>query len=88
VPPGWKADLVNGDPAGFDSAASVPAIAGYPAVTVPVGLVELLPVGLTLIGPCLVGIDPAAGGGSGGAGYGALPDSDLPRAAAGLTGRR
>lgn len=50
MPPAWKIDLINGDPAGFDSAAAAPAIAGYPAVTVPLGLVEWLPVGLTVIG--------------------------------------
>ena len=50
MPPAWKTDLVNGDPDGFDSAAAAPAIAGYPAVTVPLGLVEFLPVGLTIMG--------------------------------------
>lgn len=50
MPPAWKTDLVNGDPDGFDSAAAAPAIAGYPAVTVPLGLVEFLPVGITIMG--------------------------------------
>jgi amidase len=48
--PSWKTDLTNGDPAGYDSAASAPSIAGYPAVTVPIGLVNQLPVGLTVMG--------------------------------------
>ena len=50
MPPAWKTDLVNGDPDGFASAAAAPAIAGYPAVTVPLGLVEFLPVGITIMG--------------------------------------
>jgi amidase len=39
-------DLVNGD-AGSGSSAGVPAIAGYPHVTVPMGAVAGLPVGLS-----------------------------------------
>jgi amidase len=49
-PPAWKADLVDGDPGGLYSAAQLPAVAGYPAVTVPVGLVAGLPVGVTAFG--------------------------------------
>ncbi|MGH9029053.1 MAG: amidase family protein, partial [Acidimicrobiales bacterium] len=48
--PAWKSDLVNGDPHGLYSSAQLPAVAGYPAVTVPVGLVGGLPVGLTIFG--------------------------------------
>jgi len=48
--PAWKTDLTNGDPSGFESAASAPSIAGYPAVTVPIGLVHLLPVAMTIMG--------------------------------------
>lgn len=48
--PAWQIDHVNGDTyAG--SSWSVPAIAGYPSLTVPVGEVSGLPVGLTLYGP-------------------------------------
>lgn len=47
-PPAWKSDLVLGDPAGLYSSSQLPAVAGYPAVTVPVGLVGGLPVGLAL----------------------------------------
>ena len=44
-------DLVNGD-AGFGPGdSSLPAIAGYPYITVPMGEVHGLPVGLSFIGP-------------------------------------
>lgn len=47
--PAWVTDLVNGDRfTGGDS--SWAAIAGYPHLTVPMGFVEQLPVGLSLIG--------------------------------------
>ena len=49
--PAWTSDLVNGDnfngSIGFGSPA---AIAGYPHLTVPMGGVEELPVGLSIIG--------------------------------------
>ena len=49
--PAWTSDLVNGDnfngSIGFGSPA---AIAGYPHLTVPMGGVEDLPVGLSIIG--------------------------------------
>mgnify|MGYP000698801572 CR=1 FL=1 len=51
VGPAWYSDLVNGDSffenIGFGSPA---ARAGYPHLTVPMGAVERLPVGLSLIG--------------------------------------
>ncbi|MHB2024910.1 MAG: amidase family protein [Mycobacteriales bacterium] len=47
-PPAWRSDLVLGDPPGLYASSQLPAVAGYPAVTVPVGLVAGLPVGLTL----------------------------------------
>jgi amidase len=47
--PPWTTDLVNGDH--FLGASSTPAaVAGYPSVTVPVGYVHGLPVGMSLIG--------------------------------------
>jgi len=46
----WLSDTVYGDQYGGPSAASLPAIAGYPHLTVPMGLVRGLPVGLSFIG--------------------------------------
>lgn len=48
--PAWLTDLVRGDRIG-GSAAALPAVAGYPHVTVPMGFVDGLPVGLSIIGP-------------------------------------
>jgi len=47
--PAWKIDLVNGD-RGVGSASLLPAVAGYPHLTVPGGQVSGLPVGLSIIG--------------------------------------
>lgn len=47
--PAWKIDLVNGDH--FTGGTStITAVSGYPAVTVPMGRVKSLPVGLSFIG--------------------------------------
>jgi amidase len=47
----WVSDLVHGDNfPGSIGAGSLPAIAGYPHLTVPMGAVEGLPVGLSFIG--------------------------------------
>jgi amidase len=47
--PAWVTDLVNGDH--FTGGSSTPAaVAGYPAITVPMGFVHELPVGLTFFG--------------------------------------
>jgi amidase len=43
-------DLVNGDPGGGGSFSSPAAVAGYPHVTVPMGFVRGLPVGLSFVG--------------------------------------
>ena len=50
--PAWESDLVNGGHSNaFASVATMPAaIAGWPIATVPIGLVDGLPVGLTLVG--------------------------------------
>jgi amidase len=44
-------DLVNGDPSGGGSFTSPAAVAGYPHVTLPMGFVRGLPVGLSFVGP-------------------------------------
>ncbi len=47
--PAWVTDLVNGDHFGGGS-SSPAAVSGYPAVTVPMGFVHELPVGITFFG--------------------------------------
>lgn len=49
--PAWPIDLVTGDHFMPVGAGSLAAIAGYPHLTVPMGTVEGLPVGLSFIGP-------------------------------------
>ena len=51
MPPAWKIDAVNGDQISGGGAGNLAAIAGYPHLTVPMGLVKGLPVGLSFIGP-------------------------------------
>ena len=48
--PAWLIDLVNGDAGGGVSCSTLPAVSGYPHVTVPAGLVRGLPVGLSFFG--------------------------------------
>lgn len=48
--PAWPIDLVTGDHFMTVGAGSLAAIAGYPHLTVPMGAVERLPVGLSFIG--------------------------------------
>lgn len=48
--PAWTIDPVNGDPS-HGGTSMITAVTGYPAVTVPMGRVETLPVGLTFMGP-------------------------------------
>jgi len=47
--PAWKTDLVNGDHY-LGGNTSLAAIAGYPTITVPMGFIDELPVGLSFIG--------------------------------------
>ncbi len=47
--PAWLTDLVDGDHASGD-ASSAPAVAGYPHITVPMGFIFGLPVGLSFFG--------------------------------------
>lgn len=44
-------DLVNGDAGGRGSFTAPAAVAGYPHITVPMGMVHGLPVGLSFVGP-------------------------------------
>ena len=47
--PAWKTDHVNGD--AFQVGSSSPAaISGYPSITVPMGFIEELPVGISFFG--------------------------------------
>jgi amidase len=46
----WKTDLVNGDQYSGPSASQLPAVAGYPHLTVPMGAIEGLPLGISFIG--------------------------------------
>ncbi len=48
--PAWRIDVVVGDQF-LRSASGMAAVAGYPHLTVPMGQVEGLPVGLSFIGP-------------------------------------
>lgn len=43
----WLSDPVHGDQASGPSASRLPAVAGYPHLTVPMGMVDGLPVGLS-----------------------------------------
>jgi len=46
----WAIDLVNGDNRGSGGSSSLAAVSGYASVTVPMGYVSGLPVGLSFIG--------------------------------------
>lgn len=48
--PAWTTDILNGDHFVGGGSTSLPAISGYPHVTVPMGQVGGLPVGLSIIG--------------------------------------
>lgn len=47
--PAWKTDLTNGDNFGLSSSAPA-AHAGYPSITVPMGYIDGLPVGISFFG--------------------------------------
>ncbi|WP_252181210.1 amidase [Azospirillum sp. B4] len=49
--PAWLSDLIYGDRYEGPSAAQLPAVSGYPHLTVPMGGVQGMPVGLSFIGP-------------------------------------
>lgn len=48
--PAWMTDHVNGDNPGGVGSSSLAAISGYPSITVPMGFVRHLPIGLSFIG--------------------------------------
>jgi amidase len=48
--PAWVVDTVNGDHSETQT-STLPAVAGYPHLTVPMGMVFGLPVGLSFVGP-------------------------------------
>jgi amidase len=47
--PAWKTDLILGDHF-VGGSSSLAAISGYPAITVPMGFIDYLPVGITFFG--------------------------------------
>ena len=49
--PAWKTDFVLGHPSAGGKVTTPAAIAGLPIVTMPMGLVAGLPVGLSFVGP-------------------------------------
>ena len=51
MPPAWKIDAANGDQINGGGAGGLAAVAGYPHLTVPMGSVMGLPVGISFIGP-------------------------------------
>ncbi|HMR57821.1 MAG TPA: amidase, partial [Cyclobacteriaceae bacterium] len=44
--PAWKTDLIDGDHF-LGGSSSLAAISGYPSITVPMGFVDVLPVGVS-----------------------------------------
>jgi len=48
--PAWLSDPVNGDQYDGPSASQLPAVSGYPHLTVPAGMIGGLPVGISFIG--------------------------------------
>ncbi len=47
--PAWKTDLINGDNY-IGGSSSLAAISGYPAITIPMGFIDQLPVGVSFFG--------------------------------------
>ena len=48
--PAWTIDTINGDHSSGQT-STLPAVAGYPHLSLPMGLVSGLPVGLSFVGP-------------------------------------
>jgi amidase len=51
MPASWPIDVVHGDQISGGGGGGAAAVAGYPHLTVPMGLLKGLPVGLSFIGP-------------------------------------
>ena len=51
MPAAWPIDAVHGDQISGGGAGSLAAVSGYPHLTVPMGMVKGLPVGLSFLGP-------------------------------------
>ncbi|HEV7432512.1 MAG TPA: amidase [Steroidobacteraceae bacterium] len=49
--PAYPIDAINGDAVNGAGPGNLPAIAGYPHLTLPLGLVKGLPIGISVIGP-------------------------------------
>jgi amidase len=49
--PAWRSALAGGDSFTGGQVTSAPAIAGWPILTLPIGLVDGLPVGMSIVGP-------------------------------------
>ncbi len=47
----WMIDLINGDsPTNYVSSSSMPAVSGYPNITVPAGFISEMPIGISFFG--------------------------------------
>jgi amidase len=60
--PAWPNTLGKGDAFTPPSMSMLPAVAGYPHLTVPLGAIDRLPVGLSFIGPKWSDADVLAAG--------------------------
>ncbi len=58
--PSWMIDDINGDAFHGPSMSSLPAIGGHPHITVPMGDIKGMPVGLSFVGTRLAGAKVAA----------------------------
>lgn len=47
--PAWKTDLINGDNFSLSSSVNA-ALSGYPNITIPMGFIQKLPVGISFFG--------------------------------------
>ncbi|MFM2309635.1 MAG: hypothetical protein RLY87_1757 [Chloroflexota bacterium] len=48
--PAWLIDQMNGDPRSPSDSTTMAACAGYPLITVPIGMLDGLPIGVTIMG--------------------------------------